>query len=109
MDVAAIRNLKDFLSVYNQMAEMCFSRCVGPLSQLNLTAAEEKCADTCAAKFLNINHKMMAVYMEAQALMINKRQEEMAKLLTEQNPPAPVEPTTAVEPTAIEVENSGSS
>ena len=38
---AGLRNFKDFLSIYNQMSEMCFNRCVINLNHRQLTEEEQ--------------------------------------------------------------------
>ena len=36
-----LRNFRDFLSVYNQMSESCFNRCIINLNQRNLSEEEK--------------------------------------------------------------------
>ncbi|XP_071449399.1 mitochondrial import inner membrane translocase subunit Tim10B [Hetaerina americana] len=77
MDHMDLRNFKDFLQLYNQMSELCFNRCVYTFGGRDLTREEAHCAEICASKHVKINHKSMAVYMEVQPLIVNKRIEEM--------------------------------
>ena len=46
---AGLRNFKDFLSIYNQMSEMCFNRCVINLNHRQLTEEER---NLCASRGL---------------------------------------------------------
>jgi len=66
------------------MAELCFNRCVHSLGQRNLSADEEFCVDKCASKHVNINHKMMSIYMEVQPQIVNKRNEELQQQAQQQ-------------------------
>nr|CAD7453547.1 unnamed protein product [Timema tahoe] len=80
MDYAALRNFKDFLQVYNIMSEVCFLRCVSTLSNRDISAEEAQCVSLCTDKYVNMNNKLMQVYMEVQPIIMNKRMEEMSKL-----------------------------
>nr|CAD7411368.1 unnamed protein product [Timema poppensis] len=97
---------KDFLQVYNIMSEVCFSRCVSTLSNRDISADEvcclqklysgeeslyrtrilldrsilAQCVSLCTDKYVNMNNKLMQVYMEVQPIIMNKRMEEMSKL-----------------------------
>ncbi|XP_013790316.1 mitochondrial import inner membrane translocase subunit Tim10 B-like [Limulus polyphemus] len=75
----AVRNFRDFLMIYNKMSETCFNHCVRNLNQRDLTTDEVHCVEKCAAKNININHKVMAIYMEVQPEIINKRVEAATK------------------------------
>lgn len=56
-DEAGLRNFKDFLTIYNQMSEMCFNRCVVNLNGRNLTEEESACTDVCAEKQMKYNNR----------------------------------------------------
>ncbi|XP_046404629.1 mitochondrial import inner membrane translocase subunit Tim10 B isoform X2 [Ischnura elegans] len=77
MDHMDLRNFKDFLQLYNQMSELCFNRCVYTFGGRELTREEATCTELCVSKHVKVNHKSMAVYMEVQPLIVNKRIEEM--------------------------------
>jgi len=83
----ALRNFKDFLQIYNIMSENCFNRCVNTFQTRDVTEEETNCIDLCTNKHVRVNHKIMAVYMEVQPLVMQRRVEEMEKL----NPPVPIE------------------
>uniref|UniRef100_T1JAV5 Mitochondrial import inner membrane translocase subunit n=1 Tax=Strigamia maritima TaxID=126957 RepID=T1JAV5_STRMM len=77
MEDVALRNFRDFLTIYNQMTELCFSRCVDSLNYRQLSPDEVSCVDKCASKHVNINHRMMSIYMEVQPQIVSRRIEEM--------------------------------
>ncbi|XP_011203047.2 mitochondrial import inner membrane translocase subunit Tim10B [Bactrocera dorsalis] len=72
-----LRNLKDFLTLYNKVTELCFSRCVETLYERELTNAENTCIDRCVTKFARFNQKMMNVYVEVQTDINQKRIKEL--------------------------------
>lgn len=71
----ARRNLRDFLSMYNQFTETCFDRCIQNLNYRVLTPDEESCTSKCVSKLINVNHRQISVYMEINPL--NRRLNEM--------------------------------
>lgn len=71
--------LKDFLLLYNKITESCFVHCVNQLGQRDLTQDECRCVDVCTKKYVNVNHKVMQVYMEVQPQIVNRKIEEMNK------------------------------
>ncbi|EDX02112.1 mitochondrial import inner membrane translocase subunit Tim10B [Drosophila teissieri] len=72
-----LRNLKDFLTLYNKVTELCFSRCVDNLSQRDLGGQEDVCVDRCVTKFARFNQNMMKVYVDVQTTINAKRMEEV--------------------------------
>ncbi|XP_052855561.1 mitochondrial import inner membrane translocase subunit Tim10B [Drosophila gunungcola] len=72
-----LRNLKDFLTLYNKVTELCFSRCVDNLSQRDLGGHEDICVDRCVTKFARFNQNMMKVYVDVQTTINAKRMEEV--------------------------------
>ncbi|ALC49548.1 Tim9b, partial [Drosophila busckii] len=68
--------LKDFLTLYNKVTELCFGRCVDNLSQRELFEQEETCVDRCVTKFARFNQNMMKVYVDVQTKINAKRMEE---------------------------------
>ncbi|XP_043107131.1 mitochondrial import inner membrane translocase subunit Tim10 B [Puntigrus tetrazona] len=78
MDPAGqLRNLRDFLLVYNRMTEICFQRCTSNFNYRNLTMDEERCADSCAGKLIRTNHRLMGTYVQLMPMMVQKRMQEM--------------------------------
>ncbi|XP_035682120.1 mitochondrial import inner membrane translocase subunit Tim10 B-like [Branchiostoma floridae] len=61
---ANLRNLRDFLAVYNRLTEHCFSRCVSNMNYRYLTREEEVCLDGCSGKLINANHRIIQKFAE---------------------------------------------
>ncbi|CAK6953912.1 mitochondrial import inner membrane translocase subunit Tim10 B [Scomber scombrus] len=72
-----LRNLRDFLLVYNRMTEACFQRCSSNFNYRNLTMDEERCVDSCAGKLIRSNHRLMGTYVQLMPRMVQRRMEEM--------------------------------
>ncbi|XP_073335632.1 mitochondrial import inner membrane translocase subunit Tim10 B [Pagrus major] len=72
-----LRNLRDFLLVYNRMTETCFQRCTSNFNYRNLTMDEERCVDSCAGKLIRSNHRLMGTYVQLMPRMVQRRMEEM--------------------------------
>uniref|UniRef100_A0A3P9KPH7 Translocase of inner mitochondrial membrane 10 homolog B (yeast) n=1 Tax=Oryzias latipes TaxID=8090 RepID=A0A3P9KPH7_ORYLA len=72
-----LRNLKDFLLVYNRMTEICFQRCSSNFNYRNLTMDEERCVDNCAGKLIRTNHRLMSTYVHLMPRMVQRRMEEL--------------------------------
>ncbi|KAM9037786.1 mitochondrial import inner membrane translocase subunit Tim10 B [Sarcophilus harrisii] len=68
-----LRNLRDFLLVYNRMTELCFQRCVPSLHHRALDAEEEACLDSCAGKLVHSNHRLMAAYVQLMPALVQRR------------------------------------
>ncbi|KFM60486.1 Mitochondrial import inner membrane translocase subunit Tim9B, partial [Stegodyphus mimosarum] len=65
-DEYAINKMKDFLSIYNKMAETCFNHCIDNFNCRDLSPHEEACVEKCSSKSLNVNHKLMMSYIDIQ-------------------------------------------
>ncbi|XP_054708757.1 mitochondrial import inner membrane translocase subunit Tim10 B-like [Uloborus diversus] len=76
-DEYAISKMKDFLSIYNKMAETCFNHCIDNFNCRQLTAFEESCIEKCTAKALGVNQRLMMAYIDIQPEIVNKRTEEI--------------------------------
>ncbi|XP_012264047.2 mitochondrial import inner membrane translocase subunit Tim10 B [Athalia rosae] len=77
MDLAQIRNFKDFLLLYNQISDTCFRRCTNTFNSRDISLDEEACISNCVQKHINANHKIMEVYVQVQPILVNKRIKEM--------------------------------
>jgi len=75
-DEAGLRNFRDFLTVYNQMSEMCFQRCVINMNTRKLTEEEQACADVCAEKQMKFNNRIMGVYLVEQPKATERKVKE---------------------------------
>ncbi|XP_017692979.1 PREDICTED: mitochondrial import inner membrane translocase subunit Tim10 B [Lepidothrix coronata] len=81
MDPAAehrqqLRSLRDFLLVYNRMTELCFRHCVCSLNYRLLTGREESCLDSCAARLVRANHRLMSAYVGLVPALLQRRAAE---------------------------------
>ncbi|XP_013117134.1 mitochondrial import inner membrane translocase subunit Tim10B [Stomoxys calcitrans] len=72
-----LRNLKDFLTLYNKVTELCFSRCVDNFNERDLAKHEEACVSRCVNKFALFNQNMMKVYVEVQSEINQRRMQEL--------------------------------
>ncbi|XP_016383905.1 mitochondrial import inner membrane translocase subunit Tim10 B-like [Sinocyclocheilus rhinocerous] len=98
MDPAGqLRNLRDFLLVYNRMTEICFQRCTSNFNYRNLTMDEERCVDSCAGKLIRTNHHLMGTYVQLMPAMVQKRMQEMESKAAAQGGASSLEnPSTAI-------------
>ncbi|KAM4795305.1 mitochondrial import inner membrane translocase subunit Tim10 B [Rhinophrynus dorsalis] len=71
-----LRNLRDFLLVYNKMTELCFHRCAKNLNYRSLTMDEEICLDSCASKLIRSNHRLMSAYVGLMPGVVQRRMAE---------------------------------
>ncbi|XP_059912923.1 mitochondrial import inner membrane translocase subunit Tim10 B [Gadus macrocephalus] len=78
-----IRNLRDFLLVYNRMTETCFQRCSSNFNYRNLTMVEDRCVDNCAGKLIRANNRLMGTYVQLMPKMVQKRMDEMQSKVAE--------------------------
>ncbi|KAM5181103.1 mitochondrial import inner membrane translocase subunit Tim10 B [Mantella aurantiaca] len=78
-DQQQLRNLRDFLLVYNKMTELCFTRCAKNLNYRTMTMDEEKCLDSCATKLIRSNHRLMSAYLGLMPSVVQRRMADMEK------------------------------
>ncbi|XP_058054765.1 mitochondrial import inner membrane translocase subunit Tim10B [Anopheles bellator] len=72
-----LRNIKDFLQMYNKITDMCFNSCVENLFSRDLSREETLCADNCVGKFAIVNQRLLHVYMGVQTDINQRRMIEM--------------------------------
>ncbi|KAI8129359.1 Mitochondrial import inner membrane translocase subunit Tim10B [Lucilia cuprina] len=72
-----LRNLKDFLTLYNKVTELCFTRCIDTFNERDLAEHENICVNRCVNKFAQFNQSMMKVYVEVQTSINTKRMQEL--------------------------------
>ncbi|XP_014282362.1 mitochondrial import inner membrane translocase subunit Tim10 B [Halyomorpha halys] len=75
-----LRQVKDFLGVFNRISETCFNTCVNTFVDRTTTDEEIQCLDRCVTKYLGLNHKLMEVYVEIQPEIIQRRMNELSSL-----------------------------
>ncbi|XP_058805365.1 mitochondrial import inner membrane translocase subunit Tim10 B-like [Phymastichus coffea] len=83
---------RDFLKLYNQISDICFNRCANSFNTRTVEADEKKCVEACAQKFILTNHRIMEIFMEVQAVIVQNRignmnVTEQAMEATNQEPP----------------------
>ncbi|XP_069748405.1 mitochondrial import inner membrane translocase subunit Tim10 B [Narcine bancroftii] len=95
-----LRNVRDFLLVYNKMTEICFNKCVTNLNYRILTGIEENCINSCAGKLICTNHRLMNAYVHLMPSIVQKRMADYEKKAAEVSAVSSVEASTAssVEP-----------
>ncbi|KAG1970593.1 mitochondrial import inner membrane translocase subunit Tim9 isoform a [Pimephales promelas] len=112
-----LRNLRDFLLVYNRMTEICFQRCTSNFNYRNLTMDEERCVDSCASKLIRTNHRLMGTYVQLMPAMVQKRMQEMESKAAEvdkaevalENPSTVITDTYTESPSTLEIPATSSS
>ncbi|XP_055607642.1 mitochondrial import inner membrane translocase subunit Tim10B [Uranotaenia lowii] len=72
-----LRNLKDFLGLYNKVTELCFTRCVENFFSRDLSGDEIRCTERCVGKFTNVNQRLMQVYVGVQSEINLRRMQEV--------------------------------
>ncbi|XP_053312159.1 mitochondrial import inner membrane translocase subunit Tim10 B [Spea bombifrons] len=91
MEADQLRNLRDFLLVYNKMTEICFTRCARNLNYRVMTMDEERCLDNCASKLIRSNHRLMAAYVGLMPSVVQRRMAELENQSKEVAPSGPQE------------------
>ena len=74
-----LSQFKDILTMYNQMSELCFNRCVINLNSRQLSEEEAACTDVCAEKAMKFNNRLMKVFVVEQPLATERRMAEAEK------------------------------
>ncbi|XP_014252177.1 mitochondrial import inner membrane translocase subunit Tim10 B-like isoform X2 [Cimex lectularius] len=81
MSDVQIRQMRDFLDIYNKISEKCFNHCVYTMGYRELTEKESRCVDLCATKFLYGGQSIMKTYVEIQPQITERRIQEMNKMM----------------------------
>ena len=74
--VSQIRNIKDFLLVYNGITEHCFGTCVTNMNQRNMTFNEELCVHNCTMRYIKSGYRFMNEFAKLTPEMVKRRNEE---------------------------------
>ncbi|XP_028401595.1 mitochondrial import inner membrane translocase subunit Tim10 B-like [Dendronephthya gigantea] len=64
MNNIELKNYKEFVMLYNKMVSECFKSCITTFNEGRLTANEQVCVNECVNKMVNVNHRIMSVFME---------------------------------------------
>ena len=54
-----LQNLRQFGIVNNELAERCFSSCIGAASERHLTSEEGSCVESCSEKLISASVRVM--------------------------------------------------
>ena len=79
MDVdpeAQLRNIKDFLLVYNTITEKCFWSCVTNMNDRNMTFDEQVCVHNCTMRFIRSGYRFMSEFAKLTPEMVKRRNED---------------------------------
>ncbi|XP_013399632.1 mitochondrial import inner membrane translocase subunit Tim10 B [Lingula anatina] len=79
-----MRVSRDFFSIYNQMTDNCFSRCVSNFNYNQLTKDEASCIHSCCDKLVKMNHRGMAIFMDVQTKKQQAMMEQVAQMEQQQ-------------------------
>ncbi|XP_017765017.1 PREDICTED: mitochondrial import inner membrane translocase subunit Tim10 B-like [Eufriesea mexicana] len=79
MDRLAIRNMKEFQLLFNQISETCFKTCVSTFLSRDMSTTEIQCIENCSGKYINANHKIMEIFVEVQPAIARRNMEEYSK------------------------------
>ena len=73
-----IQNLRQFGIVNNQLAQRCFSSCVGAVSERGLTSEEGSCVESCAEKLISASMRVMVKAAEMNPMGIGGGSDQSA-------------------------------
>ena len=68
--------MKDMLRLYNEMAEMCFNKCVDSFRSKDLTGKEEECVDRCVGKYMKNMTRCGMRFAEEQFIQRQQQQQQ---------------------------------
>lgn len=77
---ANVRQMKDFLEMFNKVTETCFNNCVTSLLDREVSSEENTCLDRCVTKILKSSHVAMNTYIELQPKIVEKRIKEYEEM-----------------------------
>ena len=73
--------MKDTLRLYNEMAEMCFNKCVTSFRSKDLGKQEDDCLELCVTKFMKSVNRCGMRFAEEQ---MQQQQAQMAQMQQQQ-------------------------
>lgn len=79
MDLEQIRTIKDFMSNYNKLSEICFRDCVWDFTGRSVSRQESTCALNCAEKYLKLNQRISTRFQEFQMIANENAVAQMTK------------------------------
>lgn len=63
------KQMKDFMRLYSNLVERCFSDCVNDFTSNKLTSKEQTCINRCSEKFLKHSERVGLRFQEQNAAM----------------------------------------
>lgn len=82
-----VRNMKEFLELYNKLTEMCFQRCISNFNNRGLSNDEDACVNGCVDRYVKFNQRVMLTFMEFQNAKQEAAVKEMEKAIAEGRTP----------------------
>jgi len=76
-DVSQLRNVRDFLTLYNKITEHCFQKCATNLRKSKVDDNEKSCVRGCADLYVKTNQRLTQQFMTHTPDMVKRRTEEM--------------------------------
>ncbi|BGP49796.1 protein transporter tim9 [Rhodotorula kratochvilovae] len=67
--------MKDFMALYQNLVERCFTSCCNDFTSKALSSKEEFCVNTCADKFLKHSERVGLRFSEQNAEMMARAQQ----------------------------------
>jgi len=74
-----VRNLRDFLVLYNTLTETCFNHCIVDLNHRELINNEDTCIHNCIDKHINSNRRAMTVFTDIGPDFLARKQQQQAE------------------------------
>mmetsp|Transcript_51173 Transcript_51173/g.147698 ORF Transcript_51173/g.147698 Transcript_51173/m.147698 type:complete len:98 (+) Transcript_51173:148-441(+) len=74
--------LKDSLTMYNNLVERCFEGCVSSFRSKTLDKHESSCVENCAARYIKMTQRVGLRFAEHQAMQQKKAADAAAGLRT---------------------------
>lgn len=68
------KQMKDFMRLYSNLVEKCFSDCVNDFTSNKLTTKEDTCIMRCAEKFLKHSERVGQRFQEQNAALTQQMQ-----------------------------------
>ena len=81
--------VQDSVKLYNELVDVCFTRCVSTFHTQTLDDGEDKCIKTCAEKYMNKSKRVGQRWQEHQAQQNEQMVQSVQSLAQQQQPPPP--------------------
>ena len=82
-----LRNIHQYAVVNNELAERCFSSCVGVVTSGQLTEREMECVESCAAKLIQASTRVVFKVAELNPMGIGQQQQQPPSVMQQFNAP----------------------